>query len=252
MKVTNEIPTSWKDLQDKVCRYLNECGYHAVSPKRIDTVRGVVEVDVFATTDDELLRQFICECKFWDKRVPQEKIHAFRTVVQDSGSMLGIFISKMGYQKGARNAAICSNVLLKDWDGFVEMIARQWVKKRFRDIQRLGDPLGKYTDYLDVPIEKFSTVAAKDECMRLQQKYEQPYFMARSLELGMHRPEEPVVLDGIRFDYFNVLFDYLEREFRQGVKAFHDLFAENPIEGWKLNYSERMHFESRILEYLTK
>lgn len=98
MRITNEVPSSWKDLQDIVCKYLNQCGYHAESPKTIDMVRGQVEVDVFATTDDELLRQFVCECKYWETPVPQEKIHAFRTVVQDSGSMLGIFISKMGYQ----------------------------------------------------------------------------------------------------------------------------------------------------------
>ena len=105
LKITNEVPTSWKDLQDKVCKYLNQAGYHAVSPKTIKLVRGDVEVDVFVTAKEELLKQFICECKFWDTPVPKEKIHAFRTVVQDSGSMLGIFISKNGYQKGALEAA---------------------------------------------------------------------------------------------------------------------------------------------------
>lgn len=252
MHITNEVPTSWKDLQDKVCKYLNQCGYHAESPKTIDLVRGQVEVDVFATTDDELLRQFVCECKFWETPVPQEKIHAFRTVVQDSGSMLGIFISKMGYQAGAREAAYCSNVVLKDWNGFIDMIGAKWVKNRFREIQRLGDPLGVYTDYLDVPIEKFSTDAAKDECIRLQNKYTEPYFMARSLEMGMHRTEEPVEIDGIRFDYFNCLFDYLEQTFVQGVKEFEELFASNPVEDWKLESSERMHYESCINEYITR
>lgn len=252
MRITSEVPNTWKDLQDKVCKYLNQCGYHAESPKTIELVRGKAEVDVYATTDDELLRQFICECKFWETPVPQEKIHAFRTVVHDSGSMLGIFISKEGYQEGAVKAAYCSNVVLKDWDGFIDMIGAKWVKNRFREIQRLGDPLGVYTDYLDVPIEKLCTEEAKEECIRLQNKYMKPYFLARSLELGMHRPEEPVVIDGIQFDYFNNLFDYLEQEFIQGVKAFEELFAANPIEDWKLDFSERMHYESCITEYITE
>jgi len=203
VKVTNEDPTSWQDLQNKVCRYLNQCGYHAEYSKVIETVRGSVEVDVFATSDDEMLSQFICECKFWETFVPQEKIHAFRTVVQDSGSMLGVFISKMGYQKGARRAANRSNVLLKDWEGFVDMIAAKWLKMRFREIQRLGDPLGVYTNYLDVPIEEFKTKAARDKCMRLQDKYEESYFLARSLELGAHRPEDSVVLDGVEMAKMN-------------------------------------------------
>lgn len=252
MKVTNEVLSTWKDLQDKVCKYLNQCGYHAESPKTIDLVRGKVEVDVYATTDDELLHQFICECKYWETPVPQEKIHAFRTVVHDSGSMLGIFISKEGFQEGAVKAAYCSNVVLKDWDGFIKMIAAKWVKTRFREVQRLGDPLGVYTDYLDVPIEKFSTEEAKQECICLQNKYRPIYFMGRALEFGMYRPEDPVVLNGIQFEYFNCLFDYLEDAFSQGVREFEELFSTNPVEGWKLDFSEKMHFESHILEYLTE
>ena len=63
--------------------------------------------------------------------------------------------------------------------------------------------------------------------------------------------EEPVVIDGIQFDYFNYLFDYLEHEFVQGVKAFEELFSANPIEDWKLDFSERIHYESCITEYIT-
>ena len=60
MILTTEAPSSWHDLQDKVCKYLNQAGYNAVSPKTIDLVRGKAEVDVFATADDEMLKQFIC------------------------------------------------------------------------------------------------------------------------------------------------------------------------------------------------
>jgi len=130
MKISNDIPKDWKDLQNKVCKLLNEAGYPSESPKEINTVRGTVEVDVFSTSEDELIKQFICECKFWNTPIPKEKVHAFRTVVNDSGSMVGIFISKMGYQSGAYDAAYCSNVLLKDWDGFIKLIEKQWLKRQ--------------------------------------------------------------------------------------------------------------------------
>lgn len=68
----------------------------------------------------------------------------------------------------------------------------------------------------------------------------------------MHRPEELIVIDGKRFDYLNCLFDYLEQEFVQGIREFEELFATNPIEDWRLDFSERKHFESYITEYLTR
>lgn len=148
MIISKEIPTDWRDLQDKVCKYLNQAGYHAETAKTIKIVRGKVEVDVFVTTDDELLKQFICECKYWDTPVPQEKIHAFRTVVQDSGYMLGFFISRNGYQKGAVEAAKCSNVILKDWKGFIDLIAHQWLKKTFPgNIEDRGSAISLYRLY---------------------------------------------------------------------------------------------------------
>lgn len=76
--------------------------------------------------------------------------------------------------------------------------------------------------------------------------------MARALEMGMHRPEEPVMIDGLQFDYFNCLFDYLEQVFVQGVQEFEELFASNPIEEWKMDFSDRMHFESSITDYITR
>ena len=251
MNISKEIPTDWRDLQDKVCKYLNQAGYHAETAKTIELVRGKVEVDVFATTDDEMLKQFICECKHWDTPVPQEKIHAFRTVVQDSGSMLGIFISKTGYQKGAIEAARCSNVILKDWKGFIDLIAHQWLKNRFRYLLKIGDPLSVYTDPMDVQVEKLSE-EAKQKCMSLQVKYMPHYVLIRGMEMGMLRPEDPVVLDGVRFDDFNSLFDHLERVMTQGVKEFEELFANNPVEGWKFDCFDKMRFESHITEYLTE
>ena len=73
MFLTSEIPTSWIDLQDKVCEYLVQAGYHAETAKTIDTVRGKVEVDVYATAEDEMLKRFICECKYWEVQFQRKK-----------------------------------------------------------------------------------------------------------------------------------------------------------------------------------
>lgn len=106
MKITNYVPTNdWQALQNQVSKFLNEARYSAETEKVIYTVRGDIEVDVFVTSKYEMLNQFICECKCWNTIVPQEKIHAFRTVVSDSGSMLGIFIvMHIALQKDHKNA----------------------------------------------------------------------------------------------------------------------------------------------------
>jgi len=250
MRITNEIPESWQDLQDKVCKYLNQAGYHAETTKTIEMVRGKVEVDVFATSDDELLKQFICECKYWETPVPQEKIHAFRTVVHDSGSMLGIFISKTGYQKGAIEAAYCSNVLLKDWQGFIDMIAVKWVKSRFDEVMRIASPLATYTDVLDVPVEILSD---EDRALneQLLKRYLPPYMIGRELQMGMHK-EMYVDCDGTRFEDFNSLFNYLEEVYREGVARYGELFAKYKEAKLDLDNDGYMVFNSHICEYLTK
>lgn len=251
MIITKEVPSSWQDLQDKVCKYLSQAGYKAETTKEIELVRGKAEVDVFATADDEMLKQFICECKYWEKPVPQEKIHAFRTVVHDSGSMFGIFISKNGYQKGAIEAAKCSNVILKDWEGFIDMISHKWLKKRFQNLLKISAPLSVYTNFLDVPLDKFSE-KAKCQWEKLQNKYIHHYMLIKSLEYGFREPNKPVYVDGIRFDDFNSLFDYLESVINEGIKEFEELFSSNGIEGLKKDFSDKIAIQSYILDYLTK
>ena len=130
MKLTSKIPTDWRDLQNQVSRLFNEAGYYAESPKTIQLVRGKAEVDVLVRANHELLKQLICECKFWSSPVPQEKVHAFRTIVQDSGSMIGIIIAKEGFQSGAIAAAEQSNVLLKTWDEFQQMLIVPWFRNQ--------------------------------------------------------------------------------------------------------------------------
>ena len=250
MRITNEVPDNWRDLQDKVCKYLNQAGYHAEVAKTIELVRGKVEVDVLATSDDELLKQFVCECKYWETPVPQEKIHAFRTVVHDSGSMLGIFISKNGYQKGAIEAAYCSNVLLKDWQGFIDMIAVKWLKNRFNELMKIASPLGTYTDILDVPVEILSE---EDKILNenLFNRYLPPYMIGRSLQMGMH-DKMYVDIDGTRFEDFNSLFDYLEDVYREGIASFNELFSKYKDAKLNLDNDGYLIFESHICDYLTK
>ena len=228
MRLTSEEPSTWKELQDLVCKYLNEAGYEAVSPKTIETVRGEVEVDVYATAKHELIRSFICECKHWKSAVPKEKVHAFRTVVQDSGATLGILISKGGFQSGAVEAARCSNVLLKDWDGFLAMIADQWLFQRLLRLKQTCGPLAFYTSPFDPPLEKL-TASARERYLNLLPESTDIYIHGRLITKAILNKEQYLIND-IFFSACNDLFEYLEKQSIDAINKFQSLFDECGVE----------------------
>lgn len=231
MKITNEIPTDWRNLQDLVCKYLNQAGYSAEVAKTIDTVRGKVEVDVFATAKNELLKKFICECKFWETAVPKEKIHAFRTQVQDCGAMVGIFISTAGYQSGAIEAANYSNVLLKDWDGFIELIANQWIHRRVIRLKNAYIPLSVYSDFLGLPNDFGKCPGEMEGYRELHKKYASLYLVIGGFVHGFVDGSEDVFkVDDVEFRDYNSLFNYLETKAMEAKEDYDHLFSRCPID----------------------
>src|ERR1035437_6014616 len=84
MKIQNNEPDNWQALQNNVAEILAECGYKTFVEKTIQTVRGNVEIDVFAEKTEGFKTIILCECKYWDTNIPQHVIHALRTVVNDS------------------------------------------------------------------------------------------------------------------------------------------------------------------------
>ncbi|MDO0896219.1 restriction endonuclease [Enterococcus sp. B1E4] len=232
MKVTSCVPTSWKNLQDEVCRFLNEAGYSAESPKTIQTVRGTVEVDVHAKSEKELIQSFICECKYWSTPIPQEKIHAFRTVTSDSGSMLGIVISKNGFQKGAYEAAYCSNILLKDWDGFIKLIEKQWVVNKMLNMAKICSPLSVYTDPTDVPYLELSD-HNKKIYMENTKKCLPAYLSFMTLDRKKLQ-EDSIELDNRTFYEIDDLMRYYYETFTESINIYENIFKNNPVDQWKL------------------
>ena len=184
MNFFERCPSTWEELQDYVALLLNQAGYHATSPCTIDTVRGQVEVDVLVEAPDALVKKIICECKFWKTPVPKEKVHAFRTVVHDSGAALGLLISRVGFQSGAIEAARLSNVQLLTWEEFTDLIADKWIIAELKHLKKYSEPLSVYIDPLDFPYEKLREADKKpyleacakyaplrDTCWRITKRY---------------------------------------------------------------------------------
>lgn len=154
MDIFNAKPENWVDLQDKVAYVLKSCGFSVETPRKMSTVRGTVEVDVYAECSDMLI---ICECKYWETKIPQNVILAFRTVVEDIGVNKGIIISKNGFQAGAYKNAKNTNLELRTWEEFLETYKEKYLKsyiKRFFRVKsklyRVAVDKAEYCKYYDM------------------------------------------------------------------------------------------------------
>lgn len=75
------------------------------------------------------------ECKNYSKEVSIAKVRDFFGVIYDIGNIKGIFISKKGYQSGAKKFADCYNISLKelrkpnkeDWKGRIKTIHTDFI-----------------------------------------------------------------------------------------------------------------------------
>ena len=132
MIITGQKPNSWKDLQLKVGEILTRCGFDVEIEKKMVSVRGSVEIDVYAVeTIDTRKYSLLCECKYWGSSIPQTIIHGFRTVVSDIGCNIGYVITTSQYQSGAKETAEKTNVELVTWEDFQNIFFESWYSNYF-------------------------------------------------------------------------------------------------------------------------
>jgi hypothetical protein len=148
--ITSATPTNWRELQSAAARILEECGFTVEIERRTQLARGAAEIDVYA---EEMVKgrryAILCECKQWTARVPQTVVHAFRSVVADSGANIGYIISSAGYQSGAYEAAEKTNIRLVTWPEFQAEFEESWLENHLvPTISDRCDPLLSYTEPL--------------------------------------------------------------------------------------------------------
>lgn len=100
--IDNPYPTDWRELQTGVARLFNEIGLIAETEKLLQTPRGEVEVDVYAVDEASVDKiRYLVECKNWSAAIPQTVVHAFTTVMSETGANIGFIVSQKGLQAGA-------------------------------------------------------------------------------------------------------------------------------------------------------
>jgi len=201
--ITEKAPDTWQALQTEVAKILADCGFTVEVEKTIATVRGEVEIDVYA---EEMIKgrkhTILCECKHWKSRVPQNVIHGFRTVVADIGANTGYLISMNGFQTGSFSAAELTNIELVTWEQFQGEFEETWYDEYFSpQIAEQLDPIMTYTEPLapkwfpDLPEHE------KKNYVELKRKYDHfgwmimsftPY-TSRMLGRSEPRPTLPII-----------------------------------------------------------
>ncbi|MDQ2088264.1 restriction endonuclease [Herbivorax sp. ANBcel31] len=144
MKIFNDSPIDWRDLQEKVKIYFEEIGYYSIVGKTIDCVRGRNEIDVYVESLDELKICIFIECKNWEANIPQREINAFRTVVDDGGANVGYFIVKNGFQSGAYESSKFTNLKLLTYNQLIDTYFNMWSKSILFKIMNKLKILKKY------------------------------------------------------------------------------------------------------------
>lgn len=148
--LTTRVPETWQDLQTQVAAILAQCGFQVAVEETIDLGRGQAEIDVYAQETIRGRRNLIiCECKRWKSAVPQQVIHAFRTVTSEIGANMGYIIALNGFQAGAIEAVDRTNVRLVTWEEFQMGFEPTWLDAHFTPtLTEELDPLMSYTEPL--------------------------------------------------------------------------------------------------------
>lgn len=232
LQIKSITPQSWKELQNFVSEILSECGYNTSTEKIISTVRGDVEVDVYAKKEGGIKTIVICECKFWKKNIPKTVVHSLRTVVNDSGATNGFIISKKGFQSGALDASEKSNVILLTWNEFMDTFLHEWLENVINRNHPLGYELMKLTT-LGPPTEVYNSLGVdkQNQLLDICRKYGKYdsfgrrdfYIDSMTNKINLQSVNEIISESNAKFpvainsyqDYFNYIYEYCKEGLAQ-------------------------------------
>jgi len=141
-------PDTWQDLQSRVARIFNEIGLTADVDKKLTTPRGEVEIDVYAIDHGSVDQiRYIVECKNWKNPVSQNIVHAFTTVMHESGGNIGFIVSARGFQKGATGYTKNTNIICLSYDDFQLRYLDVWLRRYFAP--EVGKAFDSFVQYVE-------------------------------------------------------------------------------------------------------
>lgn len=107
----------WRQFQDDVASLFKQipgCTVHTDWPVHGARI-GTVQVDVLAEfrnprqgrygirpVGHRFVFRVVVECKHWNRPIPQEKVFALKTIVEDVGAALGVIVCEPSVQRGVK------------------------------------------------------------------------------------------------------------------------------------------------------
>jgi hypothetical protein len=149
--IDDPLPKNWRELQAGVCRLFNEIGLTAEEEASLKTPRGTTTVDVFAVDNQSVNKIiYIVECKNWEATIPQTIVHAFTTVMHETGANLGFVISKHGLQSGATMYTGNTNIQGLTYQQLQERYFNVWWQQYFSiQVAAAADTVNEYVESLN-------------------------------------------------------------------------------------------------------
>jgi Restriction endonuclease len=238
MSIFDREPTNWADLQNLAAQLFSELGCEVVVGERLELVRGAKEIDVWVRDHHTSPpSQYLCECKFWNKPIPQEIIHSFRTVVSDYGAHRGFIISRAGFQSGALKAVRNTNIDLVSFPELQALFFDRWRIAMGKRFLPYADVLFPYWDYPG----KMPKIKWREEHVRRQRDLIDAYkpFIHLGPIVGMdtdfvwNLPMTLPALDPqgkingtITLSSYRQLYDFIDQNKDVALKHFQVLYGE--------------------------
>lgn len=146
--IDDPLPSEWTELQEGVRRILRNIGLSAEVEVELQTPRGSVVVDVFAVdvgSVDQI--KYVVECKNWETGIPKTVVHAFTTVMAETGANIGFIISKHGLQSGADEYTKNTNITGLTYLEFQQRYFKVWWLRYF--CPRIGNAADRVLQYVE-------------------------------------------------------------------------------------------------------
>jgi hypothetical protein len=105
------MAATWQEYQEEVAAFFRSLGLDATTNHSVRGVRTSHDVDVFVRSHHvgfDVI--WIIECKHWSSPVSKLHVLALREIVTDLGADRGILLGEEGFQSGALEATILTNV----------------------------------------------------------------------------------------------------------------------------------------------
>ncbi|MGE0811526.1 MAG: restriction endonuclease [Immundisolibacter sp.] len=203
--IDDPFPPDWRALQAGVCRLFNDIGLSAEVEVERPTPRGRVVVDVFATDENSVDNiTYIVECKNWNSAIPKTVVHAFTTVMQETGANIGYIVSQHGLQSGAEEYTRHTNITGLTYQALQERYFNVWWQRYFCvAAASAADSAHQYVEPFNSFRECIATTLdseAQTHFRRLQAKYAPFVLLVQIMDIGRRIPQhlsEPPVGIGL-------------------------------------------------------